>query len=130
MSIISENIKRVRIEKHMEQKDLADKLNVSNKTVSSWECGRTEPRMGMIEKLCQALGCTKADLIESPAKTFDASATFELALHKNGGEAHPLNLSYLERELVLAFRAVDPTTQDNICKLLDIKKDSESLREA
>ena len=36
MSIISENIKRVRIEKHMEQKDLADKLNVSNKTVSSW----------------------------------------------------------------------------------------------
>ena len=57
MSIISENIKRVRTEKHMDQKDLADKLNVSNKTVSSWECGRTEPRMGMIEKLCQALGC-------------------------------------------------------------------------
>ena len=130
MSIISENIKRVRTEKHMEQKDLADKLNVSNKTVSSWECGRTEPRMGMIEKLCQALGCTKADLIEPHVKTFDAPATFELALHKNGGEVHPLNLSYLERELVLAFRVVDPTTQDNICKLLDIKKDSESLREA
>lgn len=130
MSIVSENIKRVRTEKHMDQKDLADKLNVSNKTVSSWECGRTEPKMGMIEKLCQALGCTKADLIESPAKTFDAFATFELALHKNEGETHPLNLSYLERELVLAFRAVDPTTQDNICKLLDIKKDSESLKEA
>lgn len=27
MSIISENIKRVRTEKHMDQKDLADKLN-------------------------------------------------------------------------------------------------------
>ena len=130
MSIISENIKRVRIEKHMEQKDLADKLNVSNKTVSSWECGRTEPRMGMIEKLCQALNCTKADLIEPPVETFDAPAAFELAWHKSGGGAHPLNLSYLERELVLAFRNADPTTQDNICKLLDVKKDSESSKEA
>lgn len=130
MSIISENIKRVRIEKHMEQKDLADKLNVSNKTVSSWECGRTEPRMGMIEKLCQALSCTKADLIEPPVETFDTPAAFGLAWHKSGGGAHPLNLSYLERELVLAFRAADPTTQDNICKLLDVKKDSESSKEA
>lgn len=130
MSIISENIKRVRTEKHMEQKDLADKLNVSNKTVSSWECGRTEPRMGMIEKLCQALSCTKADLIEPPMETFDTPAAFELAWHKSGGGAHPLNLSYLERELVLAFRAADPTTQDNICKLLDVKKDSESSKEA
>ena len=86
--------------------------------------------MGMIEKLCQALNCTKADLIEPPVETFDTPAAFELAWHKSGGGAHPLNLSYLERELVLAFRAADPTTQDNICKLLDVKKDSESSKEA
>ena len=86
--------------------------------------------MGMIEKLCQALKCTKADLIEPPVETFDTPAAFGLAWHKNGGGAHPLNLSYLERELVLAFRAADPTTQDNICKLLDVKKDSESSKEA
>lgn len=63
MSIFSENIRRIRTDRHMEQKDLAEKLNISNKTISSWECGRTEPRMGMVEKLCEALRCTKSDLM-------------------------------------------------------------------
>lgn len=64
MSIISDNIKRLRLKADMEQLELADKLGVSNKTISSWECGRTEPRMGMIEKMCGILNCTKSDLLD------------------------------------------------------------------
>ena len=48
----------------MEQSDLAERLHISNKTVSSWECGRTEPRMGMIENMCKVFGCQKTDLID------------------------------------------------------------------
>ena len=47
---IAENIRVMRISNNMEQKELARLLEVSNKTVSSWECGRTEPKIGMIEK--------------------------------------------------------------------------------
>lgn len=60
---IANNIKKYRIALHMEQADLAAKLHISNKTISSWECGRTEPKMGMVEAMCQIFGCTKDDLI-------------------------------------------------------------------
>lgn len=69
---IGKNIKHMRERFKMEQQELADRLNISNKTVSSWECGRTEPRMGMIEAMCEVFGCTKTELIdgETPAEDF------------------------------------------------------------
>lgn len=60
---IANNIKRYRTILHMEQAELAKLLNISNKTISSWECGRTEPRMGMVEEMCRIFGCTKDELI-------------------------------------------------------------------
>ncbi len=32
-------IKKLRLEKNLTQKDIADALMISNKTVSKWECG-------------------------------------------------------------------------------------------
>lgn len=61
---IGENIKKQRERLGMEQKELADKLGLSNKTISSWECGRTEPRMGMIEDMCVIFGIDKTTLID------------------------------------------------------------------
>ena len=61
---IGENIKYYRTLNHMEQKDLAQILHISNKTISSWECGRTEPNIGMLETLADVFGVTKSDLID------------------------------------------------------------------
>lgn len=61
--MIGDNIKRLREEKGLSQADLAKKLFISDKTVSSWEVNRTEPKMGMIEALCVALQCQKTDII-------------------------------------------------------------------
>ena len=61
---IGKNIKQMREKLGMEQQELAEKLNISNKTISSWECGRTEPKMGKIEELCQVFGCEKTVLID------------------------------------------------------------------
>lgn len=61
---IAKNIRILREMHDMEQQDLAEKLNISNKTISSWECGRTEPRMGMIEAMCEVFGCKKTDIID------------------------------------------------------------------
>ena len=61
--MIGNNIKRIRTARGMRQSDMADKLNVSSKTVSSWEVNRTEPNMGMIEQIAKVLNCSKSDLI-------------------------------------------------------------------
>jgi repressor LexA len=63
---IGENIRRLRMARGMSQIELAEKLGVSNKTVSSWEAevGAKVPRMGVIEKLAAVFGVNKSELID------------------------------------------------------------------
>ena len=60
---VGENIKYWRELRNMKQSDLADKLNVSDKTVSSWEINRTEPKIGLVQKICSVLNCKTSDII-------------------------------------------------------------------
>lgn len=60
---IGNNIKRWREIRNLKQSELAELIGVSDKTVSSWEINRTEPKMGMVEKICVALNCKKTDII-------------------------------------------------------------------
>lgn len=69
---IGKNIKAIRVSQKMEQKELANRLHISNKTISSWECDRTEPNIGMFEKIAEALNVTKTELLEGKPKTNDA----------------------------------------------------------
>lgn len=68
MSGLGENIRAYRISNGLDQGQLGELVGVSDKTVSSWEVGRTEPKMGMIERICEALHCQKSDLIENYEK--------------------------------------------------------------
>jgi transcriptional regulator with XRE-family HTH domain len=54
---IGEQIRERRLNKKMTQKSLAEKLGVSDKTISSWETGRTLPDVELLLKL--------GDLLES-----------------------------------------------------------------
>ena len=63
--MIGNNIKRIRESRGLKQSDLAEIVGVSDKTVSSWEINRTEPKIGMIEKIAVALQCKKSDIIGS-----------------------------------------------------------------
>lgn len=60
---IGDNIKKWREMRNLKQSDLAELVGVSDKTVSSWEVNRTEPKMGMVEKISVALNCKKTDII-------------------------------------------------------------------
>lgn len=89
---VGQRIKELRKQSKLDQSQLAAKLNVSNKTVSSWEQNRTQPKMEMIEAMCKIFNCTKADfvtdydigmtidgtevVIESPLPHYDASAHY------------------------------------------------------
>ena len=48
--MIGDDIRRLREEMGMSQADLAKKLSISDKTVSSWEVNRTEPKFEGIKE--------------------------------------------------------------------------------
>lgn len=57
-------ILEIRKEKGLTQKELADRLYVSDKTVSKWECGKGMPDITMLVPLAEQLGVSVAELLE------------------------------------------------------------------
>ncbi len=56
-------IKKLREDHNMTQLQLAEKLNVSDKSVSKWETGRGYPDITMLEPLASALGISVIELL-------------------------------------------------------------------
>lgn len=56
-------IKALREKKGYTQKELADKIRVSDKAVSKWETGRGLPDLSLLEPLGAALGVSVAELL-------------------------------------------------------------------
>lgn len=63
-----DNLKKLRESRSLSQDDLAYFLGISGKTISSWEIGRTEPNMGMVELLAERFGVTVDDLVFGQVK--------------------------------------------------------------
>ena len=61
---LKENIKAIRKKYGLTQQQLADIAGVTNKAVSAWESGISEPRMGAIEKIANKLNLKKSDIID------------------------------------------------------------------
>ena len=58
----AKKIKRLRQSNDLTQKELAKKLNVSNKNVSAWENGSSFPKVEAFINLCNVLNCSYDDL--------------------------------------------------------------------
>ena len=61
---IGSYIARKRKEQNLTQEQLAERLGVSNKTVSKWENGRCMPDYSIIQKLCETLHVTLPELMD------------------------------------------------------------------
>ena len=59
---IGEFIAKLRKEKNMTQQQLADKLSVTDRAVSNWECGRRLPEYSILKELCDVLGISINEL--------------------------------------------------------------------
>lgn len=57
-------ISRKRKEKNLTQEQLAEKLGVSNKTISKWETGKCMPDYSIVKNLCEELEITVAELMD------------------------------------------------------------------
>ena len=62
--ITGEIIKRLRENKNITQKELADKLYISDKTVSKWETGKGFPDISLLEPLASTLGISVIELLD------------------------------------------------------------------
>ena len=60
---IGKFIATMRKENNMTQKQLAEKLSVSDKTISKWECGKGLPEVSLLLPLCEALHISVNDLL-------------------------------------------------------------------
>ena len=62
-------IAEMRRERGLTQKELADRLRISDKTVSKWECGGGFPEVSLILPLCDELGATANELLSGKRLT-------------------------------------------------------------
>jgi transcriptional regulator with XRE-family HTH domain len=73
-----------RKQKNMTQEQLAERLGVSNKTVSKWETGKCMPDYSIVKGLCTELGITVSELMdgetseEKSVRTYDEDQIIDL----------------------------------------------------
>ena len=83
---IAQNIKKLREKRGLNQAQLAEMLGISDKTVSSWEIGRTEPNMGYVQAMCEIFRVNADTLIYGTDESMYHSAGLDyirLPLYKN-----------------------------------------------
>lgn len=62
---IGERIKKIRQEKGLSQKELGEKLGVSQQMIGQWETGKANPKIETKRKIADALNCQISDIDES-----------------------------------------------------------------
>lgn len=67
--ITGSTIKDLRERRKMTQRQLAENLNVSDKTISKWETGKGYPDITLIEPLAKELGVSVAELLSGDCVT-------------------------------------------------------------
>lgn len=74
-------IKKLREKKHFTQAELAEKLCVSDKTVSKWETGKGYPDISLLEPISKVFGVSVTELITGNAVNNENVAANTLRSH-------------------------------------------------
>ena len=74
---IGSYIARKRKEQNLTQEQLAEKLGVSNKTISKWENGKCMPDYSIIEQLCKELSVTLPELMDGEDAAEDSVRVYD-----------------------------------------------------
>lgn len=68
---IGKFISQTRKEKNMTQKELAERIGVTDRAISKWENGRGMPELSLIKPLCEVLGVSVNELLSGEKLTKD-----------------------------------------------------------
>ena len=74
---IGSYIARKRREQNLTQEQLADRLGVSNKTISKWENGKCMPDYSIIQALCEALHVSLPELMDGEDTAEDSLRVYD-----------------------------------------------------
>ena len=71
-------IAELRKQQGLTQQQLADKLNLSNKTISKWESGAGSPDISNLPILAEALGITVDELLKGELNVSESSSNADV----------------------------------------------------
>lgn len=66
---LGENIKNIRVEGGMTQKEFAEKMQTTQQRVSEWELDKVEPSLYNVMRMLKVLGVTFDELTENLEQT-------------------------------------------------------------
>ncbi len=101
-TVVGKFIAQKRKEKNLTQENLAERLGVSNKSISKWERGKCMPDYSIVESLCKELGITISELLDgeenenNSLRTYDDQQTLEMLAR----------IQHLERQRQLFIGAI------------------------
>ena len=99
---IGENIRRLRKEANMTQKDLADKLEISVSNITKYEKEQLEPNLNILKKLGEVFNISADELLNSDTKTTTLSDDFiNFVIHKYKLNINVKDISDKDKELLL-----------------------------
>lgn len=105
---IGTTIKMLRENKNISQEELGNVLGVSDKTISSWEINRTEPKMGIVQLLADYFGVSTDYLIKGD-------------LSKDAMIYSKLNIDFIRIPLYSTLCCVDGGfNEDNIIEMVAV----------
>lgn len=115
---IHENIRRIRLEKHMTQKQVAQACGTANAYIRAYELGKYNPKPATVAKIAKALGVTPAELygVGDNAKIFDEDLA-ALAQIETGGNVDPNTADKIR--LLNAFDKLSSTGRTEAIKRIE-----------
>lgn len=111
------------------QKDLASKLGIVPNSISQYENGTRKPKIGMLRRIAQAIGCTLFDLAGDDMK-ISKEDWEELGREDFGADPVPIGedpgpIREDERPLLQYYRNLEPTRKE---KVVDYAADQWNLQ--
>lgn len=115
MSILGDNVKRIRIEKGLSQDELAQRVGyTSRSTISCIESGKRDCSQRQIVALADALGISPGDLLEKDGITPETSKAIKL-----------VSAPEIEKKIIDMFASLPAHSQARVMeKLITISKKS------
>ena len=108
--MLGDNIRRIRLDRHLSQKAFGDILHVSQSAVSQWEKGITRPDTNQLRAIALAFEVSIDQIVQDePIPSFrEFSEVFAES---------PLNAE--EENIIKAYRSLDSTGKKRVRMIMD-----------
>lgn len=125
---IGKFIAEIRKEKGLTQSQLAEKLLISNKTVSKWETGKGMPEVSLMLPLCEELGINVNELLTGeriPTKNYIEKA--EENMMKLVNEAQESKKKIILASMIAGFSLLSAMPLFFVAKMLEMDTSTKAI---